>query len=468
MASSLGTVLLEEEVLAMMKKEIAKAQNIICLPPSTLRVLLDIFQWDSQALLDSYFSDETSTFEKANCVDPATIHPVDDEALKICNICLDDLDTTEIKHEACGHVFCTSCWFEYLKQSIVRDRKSLRLDCPMTTCSAMLDENFITNVCRKDKLILESYWSLLTNIYIGKKETLSKCPASHCTKTIELKDVRNCKVTCSCGQEFCFECSRANHYTVPCMLIEAWQANDFKEDVKFSFVIVMTKKCPNCKTDIEKDGGCPHIHCPRCKSDFCWQCLLPYKNHKQCKEEAVGDKREIEAVKNIGMTEQKRFQLFQKEFEKVKNNISKLILDKSAQSSLMSILPFTNDAQIRILLQKLPLRLTDMEQQENTKYALMETGNINDIVGALKSEMSRTTELGWFPTDHLSRAGKVLEEAQRVLMYSQVLLVILLKVFNIFSLRYLHSILAANQLFLSLSGNTEMRPCHAPYQQMIR
>ena len=82
MASSQGTVMLEEEVLAMMNKEIAKAQTIICMPPSALRVVLDIFQWDSQALLDSYFSDENFTFEKANCVDPATILPVDVEALK--------------------------------------------------------------------------------------------------------------------------------------------------------------------------------------------------------------------------------------------------------------------------------------------------------------------------------------------------------------------------------------------------
>ena len=103
--------------------------------------------------------------------------------------------------------------------------------------------------------------------------------------------------------------------------------------------------------------------------------------------------REIEAEKNIGMTEQKRFQLFQKEFEKVKNNIGKLILDKSAQSSLMSILPFTNDAQMRIFLQKLPLRLTCMEQLENAKYAPMKIGNMKDIVGVVNSEMTSTTDV---------------------------------------------------------------------------
>ena len=43
-----------------------------------------------------------------------------------------------------------------------------------------------------------------------------------------------------------------------------------------------------------------------------------------------------------------------------------------------------------------------------------------DIVTAMKCEMVKTTDLGWFPTDHLSKATMVLEETQRVLMYSQV------------------------------------------------
>ena len=54
---------------------------------------------------------------------------------------------------------------------------------------------------------------------------------------------------------------------------------------------------------------------------------------------------------------------------------------------------------------------------------------MKDIVEALKSEMVSTTGLGWFPTHHLSRAGTVLEETQRVFMYSQVLFLILMMIF---------------------------------------
>ena len=124
-SSEPGNVLSENEVLEMMKEDINEALNIVCLPVSTLRVLLDTFRWDSQALMDSYFANEKLTFEKARCVDPETIMPENYESLKTFSICLDDQEKSGMKHDACGHAFCHSCWVEYLKQSIVSEGKSL-------------------------------------------------------------------------------------------------------------------------------------------------------------------------------------------------------------------------------------------------------------------------------------------------------------------------------------------------------
>jgi uncharacterized paraquat-inducible protein A len=30
------------------------------------------------------------------------------------------------------------------------------------------------------------------------------------------------------------------------------------------------RRCPKCDTQIEKNGGCDHMHCSRCHSDFLW------------------------------------------------------------------------------------------------------------------------------------------------------------------------------------------------------
>lgn len=38
-----------------------------------------------------------------------------------------------------------------------------------------------------------------------------------------------------------------------------------------------SKKCPKCKSYIEKISGCDHMICQKCKHQFCWQCFSDYK-----------------------------------------------------------------------------------------------------------------------------------------------------------------------------------------------
>ena len=151
-------VLDENEVIKFLKGDINEAQNIIGLPVTTLQVLLDIFRWDTQALMDSYFTNDEQTFEKANCIDPERIISEESLALDTCGICFDDLDKKGVTHATCGHVFCCSCWKDYLKQSIIEEGKSLRLECPMSNCSALLEDNFIVDICNEmDPNVLMRY-----------------------------------------------------------------------------------------------------------------------------------------------------------------------------------------------------------------------------------------------------------------------------------------------------------------------
>ena len=39
------------------------------------------------------------------------------------------------------------------------------------------------------------------------------------------------------------------------------------------------RKCPNCKSPIEKSSGCNHMNCKKCKHEFCWLCLRPYSHY---------------------------------------------------------------------------------------------------------------------------------------------------------------------------------------------
>ena len=58
-------VLEVNEVLLLMKHDISDAQDIVGLPCSVLRVLLDYFNWDLQALMDGYFTNDQLMFKQA-------------------------------------------------------------------------------------------------------------------------------------------------------------------------------------------------------------------------------------------------------------------------------------------------------------------------------------------------------------------------------------------------------------------
>lgn len=36
------------------------------------------------------------------------------------------------------------------------------------------------------------------------------------------------------------------------------------------------KRCPNCSSLIEKEGGCDHMTCAFCTNEFCWSCFADY------------------------------------------------------------------------------------------------------------------------------------------------------------------------------------------------
>jgi len=38
------------------------------------------------------------------------------------------------------------------------------------------------------------------------------------------------------------------------------------------------KRCPGCKTYIEKNEGCIHMTCIKCRHEFCWKCLSKWNS----------------------------------------------------------------------------------------------------------------------------------------------------------------------------------------------
>jgi len=77
-------------------------------------------------------------------------------------------------------------------------------------------------------------------------------------------------LTCSkCAFELCFNCNRKWHGKLSCDRVVD---DEFEKWAKTQDV----KKCPRCRSIINKSEGCNHMTCGRCRYQFCWLCGAPY------------------------------------------------------------------------------------------------------------------------------------------------------------------------------------------------
>jgi len=122
--------------------------------------------------------------------------------------------------------------------------------------------------------------------------------------------------------------------------VEAKKATDESENVKW--MVANTKKCPACRSAIEKNGGCMHMTCRKeaggCGFEFCWLCRGTWKEHGSStggyyncnKYDASTAKQEDDSAANT-KSELERYQFFYTRFEAHRDAMK--IADKQRQNT---------------------------------------------------------------------------------------------------------------------------------------
>lgn len=198
-----------------------------------------------------------------------------------CSICSMYEDVRNLKTLSCGCRFCMYSVSEWVIAQLENFYKqNFVLTCPQCIVGHILTESDI-------KLCLKPEQYALYETAVLKKELLAnpcykQCPMNHCNYIGWVDTNKKCYNTLKC--EKC-KGDWADPSLLPMVsrvyknLESFWKGtNDFWS---FLWKELWVKFCPKCDSPIEKNGGCYHMTCQNCSYEFCWDCLQPYRNHKQ-------------------------------------------------------------------------------------------------------------------------------------------------------------------------------------------
>jgi len=283
--SSSFEVLTEDSIIKDSKSMIEEVAQLCGIPTSAVSAaLLRHFKWNKEKLIESYLEDPKKTCIEAGMTSFDLEKPFQNANQPYgCLICFEEMPTGKTFSLNCGHRYCKECWRSYLEVKVNEGPRCVYARCPSPKCKAIVHEEAFRNLTNPKTF--ERYKTFLFRSFVDDSIQIKWCPYPGCTYAVRCERTgRKQPVTCRCGFVWCFRCCDAeigDHSPVDCTHLEKWlqKASDESENVKW--LMANTKRCPKCRSPIEKNGGCMHMTCriSGCSYEFCWLCRGPWSEH---------------------------------------------------------------------------------------------------------------------------------------------------------------------------------------------
>ena len=186
-----------------------------------------------------------------------------------CEVCYEELNKEEKKLNTlpCGHLFCTHCWFNYLKTSI-SEAKVDEIKCMEHGCDEIVSEEFIMKHISENNDLVEKYNRFKKRAEILRDKNKKLCPNPDCDSFLQKTDPSK-YVECEHGHKYCFDYLNPPHGNNSCDYDLEKQFMKWKKGKR-------VKRCPRCQIYTEKNEGCNHMTCVSCKYQWCWLCEGQY------------------------------------------------------------------------------------------------------------------------------------------------------------------------------------------------
>mmetsp|Transcript_29252 Transcript_29252/g.51180 ORF Transcript_29252/g.51180 Transcript_29252/m.51180 type:complete len:328 (-) Transcript_29252:56-1039(-) len=204
--------------------------------------------------------------ERSRCEEDAALTPrmLSPEIApeKTCPICLCEPESP-VSFSCKVHLVCQSCAAQYVQIGIADGAVKA---CPVPQCDGKVTPELAECLLNRQDFEKYLFWT------IRDAAKLKTCP--HCSADLYLDTPRQtstqkkCK---NCGKMFCISCMCPWHPHATCEQAQEAARKERERVLDMSHLGV--KKCPGCKTLVEKsDDGCDHMICT-CGYEFCWSCL---------------------------------------------------------------------------------------------------------------------------------------------------------------------------------------------------
>nr|XP_034967052.1 cullin-9-like [Zootoca vivipara] len=282
----MGRTMSQDEVGVLMNQTVQRVSDTLSVTADVAQHLLIHCKWNVDVLIQRYTEDPevlliSSGMQVRNPEEPSS--PVTH-----CPVCVNLLSQEENPPVlCCMHYCCKSCWNEYLTTRIEQNL-ILNCTCPISDCPAQPTTAFIRSII-SSKEVIAKYEKALLRGYVECCSNLTWCTNPQGCDQILCKEGLGCGEACSkCSWISCFNCNFPEaHYPASCSHMSQWMDDGgFYEGMTVEaqskhLAKLISKRCPSCQAQIEKNEGCLHMTCAKCNHGFCWRCLKPWKpTHK--------------------------------------------------------------------------------------------------------------------------------------------------------------------------------------------
>ncbi|TRY95392.1 hypothetical protein DNTS_010961 [Danionella cerebrum] len=283
---SMGRTMTQEEVKQLMQRTVQQLSGTLSLDLDRAQHLLIHCKWNVDLLIQRY-TDDPDALALASGLKIRNPQPAPGP-MSPCPVCLSQSKESDPPPMlCCMHYCCRSCWQEYLTARIEQNLV-MSCDCPITDCRAQPTSKFFHNILT-DKDTIAKYENALLRGFVECCSNLTWCTNPQGCDQILCKENMGSMGTCSkCCWSSCFSCNFPEaHYPASCSHMSQWMDDGgYYEGMSMEaqskhLAKLISKRCPSCQAQIEKNEGCLHMTCAKCNHGFCWRCLKPWKpTHK--------------------------------------------------------------------------------------------------------------------------------------------------------------------------------------------